>query len=78
MTKTATELDAEIAKATLRVGQRFDWIGRTFEIVKIGRDKNRTVTLARRSRDPFGKDVLIDHYSLPARDLERQHFKAIP
>ena len=38
--KTATELDAEIAKATLRVGQRFDWIGRTFEIVKSARQES--------------------------------------
>ena len=83
--KPASQLDAEIAEALARVpgvvdlhvGQLFDHIGHIYEVTKIGRDKNRAVQIARRVRDPFGKEVLIDHRSFPARDLDRQHLKPI-
>lgn len=61
----------------LRVGQRLDNFGETFEILKIGRDKNRTVQVARRVRDPFGKETLIDHRSFPARDFNRQNLRPV-
>jgi lysophospholipase L1-like esterase len=57
----------------LRVGQQFSYFGNTYEIIKIFRNKERTVQIARRSRDSFGKELLIDHRSFPARDFDRQH-----
>lgn len=86
--KTAAQLDREIAEALagtsseidpsqLRVGQRFDHIGHIYEITKIGRDKQRTVQIARRVGDPFGKQVLIDHRSFPASHFDRQHLTPI-
>jgi hypothetical protein len=83
--KPAAQLDAEIAEALartpgasdLRVGQLFDRLGHIYEVAKIGRDKNRTVQIARRVRDPFNKEVLIDHRSFPARDLDREYLRPI-
>lgn len=68
----------EDAKAPeLRVGQQFDHFGHTYEILKIWRDKNRTVQIARRYRDSFGKEAFIDHRSFPARHFNQQHLKLI-
>ena len=87
--KTAVQLDREIAEELARrypgspvtsaivVGQRFDYFGQVFEIVKIGRSKERTIHLARRVKDPFGKELLIDQRSFPARDFARQHLRPI-
>lgn len=61
----------------LRVGQLFDHFGHIYEITKIGRDKKRTVQIARRIRDLFGKETLIDQRSFPDRDFDRQHLKPI-
>jgi hypothetical protein len=77
MTKSPAQLEREVAEALLKVGQRFDYIGHVYEITRIGRDKLRTVTIARRLRDPFGKEILVDHRSFPARDFDRQHLRAL-
>jgi len=87
MSKTPAQLDREIAEALegrakfdpsqLRVGQQFDHIGHTYEIVKIGRDKARTIQIARPHKDTFGKLGYIDHRSFPARDFDRQHLTPI-
>jgi hypothetical protein len=77
MTKPASQLDREIAGALLKVGQRLDHFGHIYEITKIGRDKLRTITIARRLRDPFGKEILVDHRSFPARDFDRQHLRKL-
>ena len=58
-----------------RLGERFDRIGQIFEVVRIGRDKAKTITIARRSEDAFGKVNHIDHTSFPARDVGRQYLK---
>ncbi len=60
-----------------KIGDRFDYIGRVFEVVKIGRDKKKTLQLARRTRDSFGKEILIDHRSLPTGDLENLYYRPI-
>jgi hypothetical protein len=76
--KTAAQMDREIEEALgMRVGQLFDRLGHIYEVTKIGRDKKQTVQIARRVRDPFGKEVLIDHYSFPFRDLDREYLKPI-
>lgn len=78
--KAGARSHATIAKldpSQLRVGQLFDHLGHIYEIPKIGRDKNRTVSIARRVRDLFGKETLIDHRSFPARDFDRQHLQPI-
>ncbi len=77
MAKSPAQLDREIAGHVLHVGQRFDYIGLIYEITKIGRDKDRTIQIARRVSDPFGKTTLIDHRSFPARDFDRQHLRPI-
>lgn len=59
------------------IGDRFDYFGRVFEIIKIGRDKKKTLQLARRVRDNFGKAMLIDHTSCPAGELERRYFRPV-
>lgn len=61
----------------MRVGQRFDHFGHTYEITKIGRDKERTIQIARRVPDLFGKEALIDHRSFPARAFDQQHLRPI-
>ena len=77
-TAEALRAYAAAAEATaLRVGQLFDRLGQIYEVTKIGRDKKRTVQIARRVRDPFGKEILIDQRSLPERDLDREYFKPI-
>lgn len=63
--------------SALRVGQRFDHFGHTYEILKIGRDKDRTVQIARPYTDRFGKAGFIDHRSFPARDFDRQHLRPL-
>lgn len=64
--------------ADLRVGQRFDHFGHIYEILKIARDKERTVQIARRVPDSFGKEAFIDHRSFPARHFDQQHLRPIP
>ena len=61
----------------LRVGQHFDHFGQIFEVTKIGRDKDRTIHIARRVRDPFNKEVLIDHRVFPLRRFDQQHLRSI-
>jgi hypothetical protein len=79
--KSPRQLDAEIAEALsgseLRVGQLFDRLGHIYEVTKIGRDKLRTIQIARRVRDLFGKETLIDHHSFPLRDRDREYMKPI-
>lgn len=74
---TMRDAHATRAASPLRVGQRFDHLGHTYEIVKIGRDKDRTVQIARPHTDRFGKDGFIDHRSFPARDFDRQHLRPL-
>ncbi|HSX23294.1 MAG TPA: hypothetical protein VLE97_11025 [Gaiellaceae bacterium] len=71
------ELQAKwrVGPSDLRVGQRFDYFGKPYEITKIGRDKARTIQIARRYRDPFGKEELIDHRSFPMRAFYQQHLR---
>ena len=76
-TRHATMAQARVDPSKLRVGQRFDHIGHIYEITKIGRDKARTVQIARRSKDSFGKETLLDHRSFPSRDFDRQHLRAV-
>ena len=57
-----------------KVGQLYKRLGDVYEVTKVFRDKKRTVQLARRVRDPFGKEVLIDHRSAPAAELDRDYF----
>ena len=66
-----------ITPAQVRVGQRFDYFGSVYEIIKIGRDKERTVQMARRVQNPFGKELLIDQRSFPLRAIYRQHLSPI-
>jgi hypothetical protein len=66
-----------IKPSQVRVGQRFDYFGQVYEITKIGRDKERTVQLARRVRDPFGKEALVDQRSFPLRNIYRQHLSPV-
>lgn len=87
--KTAAQLDREIAEELARrypgspassgivVGQRFDYFGQVFEIVKIGRTKERTIEIARRVTNSFGKEMLLDHRSFPAREFARSHLRPI-
>ena len=63
--------------SALYVGQRFDRLGHTYEVLKIGRDKDRTVQIARPHTDRFGKAGFIDHRSFPARDFDRQHLRPL-
>ena len=73
------ELQAKwrVGPSDLRVGQRFDYFGKPYEITKIGRDKARTVQIARRYKDPFGKEDLIDHRSFPMREFYQQHLRPL-
>jgi hypothetical protein len=66
-----------IEPSQIRVGQRFDYFGQEYEITKIGRDKERTIQVARRVRDPFGKELWIDQRSFPMRAIYRQHLSPI-
>jgi hypothetical protein len=66
-----------VTPSDLRVGQRFDYLGRPFEIVKIGRDKDKTIQVARRYTKPSGKDDFIDHRSFPMREFYRQHLRPL-
>ena len=75
--RSARRLDAEIAAGMVRVGDRFDHIGHTYVVTKVGRDRYRTLTLARPSRDMFGKEVLIDPWSFPASHLDRYHLRPL-
>jgi len=78
--KIRHESHATIAKfdpSQLRVGQRFDHFGHTYEILKIGRDRNRTIQIARPHMDRFGKVDFIDHRSFPARSFDQQHLSPI-
>lgn len=86
--KSSAQLDDEIAEALspgspgssmvtsgegLRVGQLFDRFGDIYEVTKIGRDKKRTIQIAMRIRDLFGKEHLINQRSFPARDVDREY-----
>lgn len=66
-----------ISPSELRIGQRFDHFGKTFEVTKIGRDKARTIQIARRYSTPSGKDEFIDHRSFPMRAFYQQHLLPI-
>jgi hypothetical protein len=68
----------EPTASNLRIGQRFDHFGHIYEITKIGRDKDRTVQIARRVPDSFGKEAFIDHRSFPSRHFDQQHLRPIP
>jgi hypothetical protein len=84
--KTKAMLDAEIAaelakyaaqSRPVQIGDRYDCIGQTYEVVKIGRDRARTIQMARPTVDGFGKRVMIDQRSFPLRDLDRHHMRKI-
>ncbi|MGE5732780.1 MAG: hypothetical protein ACM37U_12610 [Gemmatimonas sp.] len=66
-----------VQPSDLRVGQRFDYFGKPYEITKIGRDKAKTVQIARRYKDPFGKEELIEHRSFPMRAFYQQHLRPL-
>lgn len=66
-----------VEPSELHVGMRFDYFGKPYEITKIGRDKAKTVQIARRYRDPFGKEDLIDHRSFPMRAFYQQHLRPL-
>lgn len=66
-----------VEPSDLRVGQRFDYFGKPYEITKIGRDKAKTVQIARRYKDPFGKEELIEHRSFPMRAFYQQHLRPL-
>ena len=66
-----------IDPSELRVGQRFDYFGRPFEIVKIGRDKDKTIQIAHRYTKPSGRDDFLDHRSFPLRQFYQQHLRPI-
>lgn len=61
----------------LRVGQLFDRFGDIYEVTKIGRDKKRTIQIAMRIRDLFGKEHLINQRSFPARDVDREYLSPV-
>lgn len=67
----------QIDPSELRVGQRFDYFGQPFEITKIGRDKAKTIQIARRHMDNFGKEAFIDHRSFPMREFYQQHLRSL-
>jgi hypothetical protein len=67
----------QIDPSEVRVGMRFDYFGRPFEIVKIGRDKAKTIQIASRYTKPSGKEDFIDHKSFPLREFYRQHLRPI-
>ena len=73
------ELQAKyrIEPSELRVGQRFDYFGQPFEIVKIGRDKARTIQIARRYVTHSGKEDFLDHRSFPMRAFYQQHLRPL-
>src|SRR5512135_193079 len=66
-----------VQPSDLRVGQRFDYFGKPYEITKIGRDKAKTVQIARRYKDPFGKEELIEYRSFPMRAFYQQHLRPL-
>lgn len=66
-----------IEPSQVRVGQRFDYFGQVYEITKIGRDKDRTIQMARHVRDSFGKELWIDQRSFLMRAIYRQHLVPI-
>lgn len=72
--KSRSHMDKPGAPHAPAVGQQFKRIGDVYEVVRVGRDKKRTVTLARRVSDQFGKEALIDQRTVPAAELERDHF----
>ena len=67
----------QIDPSELRVGQRFDHFGKTVEIVKIGRDKDKTIQIAHRYTKPSGRDDFIDYRSFPLRQFYQQHLRPI-
>lgn len=66
-----------IEPSELRVGQRFDYFGRPFEIVKIGRDKAKTIQIASRYTTPSGREEFFDHRSFPLRAFYQQHLRPL-
>lgn len=72
-----TQAKWSVDPSELRVGMRFDYFGKPFEITKIGRDKAKTIQIARRHRDSFGKEDFIDHRSFPMREFYRQHLRPL-
>lgn len=72
-----TQAKWHVDPSELRVGQRFDYFGKPYEIIKIGRDKAKTVQIARRYLDNFNKEDFIDHRSFPLREFYRQHLRPL-
>jgi len=66
-----------IDPSELHVGMRFDYFGQPYEIVKIGRDKDKTIQLAVRHTPRSGKDIFVEHKSFPLRQLYQQHMRPI-
>jgi len=72
-----SSISRESSAPQLRIGQQLDYFGQIFEIIKISRDKDRTIQIARRVRDPFNKEILIDHRTFPLRHFDQQHLRPI-
>lgn len=66
-----------VEPSDLRVGQRFDYFGQPFEIIKIGRDKARTIQIARRYKTHSGREDFLDHRSFPMHTFYQQHLLPI-
>lgn len=66
-----------IDPSDLRVGLRFDYFGTPFEIVKIGRDKDKTIQIAVRHKTSSGKEGFFEHKSFPLRALYQQHLRPL-
>lgn len=66
-----------IDPSELRVGQRFDYFGQPYEIVKIGRDKDKTIQIAVRHTSPSGRESFVEHKSFPLRHFYQQHLRPL-
>jgi len=67
----------QIEPSEVRVGMRFDYFGQPYEIVKIGRDKDKTVQIAVRHRSPSGKESFVEHKSFPLKKFYQQHLRPL-
>ena len=66
-----------IDPSELHVGMRFDYFGQPYEIVKIGRDKDKTIQIAVRHKTSSGKEDFFEHKSFPLRQFYQQHLRSI-
>lgn len=66
-----------IDPSELHVGMRFDYFGQPYEIVKIGRDKDKTIQIAVRHKTSSGKEDFFEHKSFPLRTLYQQHLRPL-